>query len=106
MKIEDAETREALQQRYLTLTRETLPSRARAEGWIVHFDHCFMRILLDHLFEDEWYGHLSRKQVAYKQLSIKQLQAAIHMGEAILKRGNGYLRELNCQSLRWRGKVP
>ncbi len=104
MKIENAEAREPLQQRYLTLTREALPSRARAEGWVVHFDHCFMRILLDHLFEDEWYGHLSRKEAAYKQLSVEQLREAVDMGEEILARGDSYLRALNTQSLRWRGK--
>ncbi len=40
-----------LQARYLQLTREDLPAAALREGWPVRDDHCFMRIVLDHLFD-------------------------------------------------------
>ena len=43
----------------------------------VRFNHCFNRIILDWLFNDCWYNHLSKKQTAISQLSTEQLQAAI-----------------------------
>jgi hypothetical protein len=43
----------------------------------VKYNHCFNRIVLDWLFDDCWYNHLSRKQTAISQLNKKQLQAAI-----------------------------
>lgn len=97
------ETGEALRQRYLALTREELPKAAAAGNWVVRFDHCFMRILLDHLFGDAWPNHIA-KRPAYRQLSDEQLTTAIALGESILERGDGYLRALNRDSLRWRGK--
>ena len=100
------ETRlEPLRNRYIHLTKEQLPATAKAQGWSLRFDHCFMRVLLDHLFKDSWYNHLSRREAAYKQLSAEQLHQAIAMGEDLLERGEDYLRELNANSLRWRDKL-
>lgn len=94
-----------LQDRYLELTRGELPAAAARGYWCVRDDHCFMRILLDHLFQDCWYKHLDRRLKAYKQLNTDQLQQAITLGERILTEGNELLADLNAQSLAWRRRV-
>ena len=99
-----AENLEPLRQRYLELTKRHLPERAQTEGWTLKFDHCFMRVVLDHLFQDAWYNHLTRKGAAYKQLDEEQLQRAVALAEHILAEGDKVLWELNQQSLMWRGK--
>lgn len=91
-----------LQERYLELTRVLLPAEGRRRGWIVQHDHCFMRILLDHLFSGCWYDHLDRRLRAYKQLTNAQLTRAITLGERLLAEGEPLLLALNQQSLNWR----
>jgi hypothetical protein len=97
--------RYVLQDQYLELTRVTLPSVARANGWSVTEDHCFMRIVLDQLFDDCWYRHLDKRLVAYKQLSDDQLAVAIDLANSILDQGEVLLEIWNRQSLAWRGKL-
>jgi hypothetical protein len=94
-----------LQQRYLDLTRVELPALARDKKWPIRFDHCFMRIILDHVFQDCWYDHLDRRLVAYKQLNDRQLAEAVELGEAMLHADVDRVSELNTQSLIWRGKI-
>ena len=69
----------------------------------VRFNHCFARIVLDNLFEDCWYNQLSRKQPAYKQLNETQLKQAIAIAQSMINRPE-IARELNNNSLQWRGK--
>lgn len=87
--------------RYLQLVDRELPARGRAQRWVVHEDHCFARILLDHLFADAWYGHVDGRP-AYRHLSAQQLEQAVAMGERILAEGDELLRRLNEESLAWR----
>lgn len=48
---------------------EQLPKRARAsEGRPIHQDHCFARVILDTVFEDEWYDRVDGRP-ASRQLS-------------------------------------
>jgi hypothetical protein len=69
--------------RYRELVLDELPRRARAERWVVTADHCFGRIVLDHAVGGRWYDVLDRRRSpAFAQL-----------------------RELDAQSLRWRGKA-
>ena len=97
-------TDDALRKRYLHLTRERLPARAASEkGWPVRYDHCFMRIVLDHLFGGAWYDHV-RQRPAYRHLATEQLQRAIGLAEQIEREGAGLATEMNHQSLVWRGK--
>lgn len=96
--------RYVLQDKYIELTKVTLPAKARAGGWSLTEDHCFMRVILDQLFEGCWYDHLDRRLVAYKQLNERQLQIAIGLGEAILDQGESLLNVWNRQSLAWRNK--
>ena len=95
----------ALQDEYLRLTREVLPRRAREEGWVLRHDHCFMRVLLDHVFDDCWYRHLDRRQPAYRQLTEQQLAEAVDLAREILYTGDRLLKAMNDRSLRLRGKA-
>ncbi|MEL6343948.1 MAG: hypothetical protein AAFV53_12515 [Myxococcota bacterium] len=94
-------TEDTLRTRYLTLMRQDLPRRAAEENWVIRFDHCFMRVVLDNMFGGRWYEHISGRP-AYKHLSIEQLKEAIAAAEAILEQGPPLLNRLNAQSLAWR----
>ena len=94
-----------LRARYDELVHERLPETAQAgENWPVHLDHCFGRIVLDNLFGDEWYDHVDGRP-AYEQLSADELADAVEIAERMLDGGAGVTRELNRNSLRWRGKL-
>ena len=88
---------------YLHLTREVLPALARTAGrdWPVREDHCFQRIVLDTICGGTWYAHIDRP--AYKHLSPDQAKRAVALCQAIAA-GRADLRQLNRQSLIWRGK--
>jgi proline racemase len=97
--------RAALLSRYRELVLEELPRRARAERWVVTADHCFGRIVLDHAVGGRWYDVLDRRRSpAFAQLDDDQLRAAVGIAERIDADGDPLLRELDAQSLRWRGK--
>jgi hypothetical protein len=94
-----------LRDRYLELTNRTLPELAKQRSFPVKYNHCFQRIILDHLFGGCWYEVLDRKQgPAYKQLTIEQLQQAIAIAEMMIEQPDDYIRQLNQNSLQWRGK--
>ena len=90
---------------YFDLTRNVLPARARREGWVVTADHYFQRIVLDNVVGDAWRNQLTGKGAAYHQLSDEQLGRAIQLTAQIEQKGDALLRELNQNSLRWRGKL-
>lgn len=93
-----------LRQQYLALVNRQLPQRAKQGGMPVRFNHCFARIILDNLFQDCWYNHLSRKMPAYKQLNGEQLKEAISIANRMLIDTESAIA-LNNNSLRWRGKM-
>lgn len=95
-----------LQDRYLELTRHSLPAIARLKGWSLKEDHCFMRVILDQLFQDCWYNHLDRRLRAYKQLNEAQLRRAIYLGKIIESGDVVTLERWNRESLHWRKKNP
>jgi hypothetical protein len=96
---------EALRRRWLVLTRERLPARARAERWPLRLDHCFQRVLLDQVCGGRWYDHVSGRP-AYRHLDGARLAAAVALGERLEREGEPLLRRLDEDSLRWRGKAP
>ena len=91
-----------LQERYLKLTRHVLPAIARMKGWALNEDHCFMRVILDQLFQDCWYNHLDRRLTAYKQLNDQQLLRAISLATVVERGDFDTLDQWNRESLRWR----
>ncbi|WP_375280161.1 hypothetical protein [Pseudooctadecabacter sp.] len=89
--------------RYLALTRQTLPDIARSRDWPVVNDHCFQRIILDHIAGGVWYDHIAKP--AYKNLTEDQARRATALAEDILA-GTVDLWALDAQSLTFRGKTP
>ncbi len=99
--------RDQLLGRYRALVLEELPRRARAGRWVVTADHCFGRIVLDHAVGGRWYDVLDRRRgPAFQQLDDAQLAGAVALAERIAAEGDPLLRELDAQSLAWRGKRP
>jgi len=93
----------SLRAQYLKLINEQLPAQAKQKKLPVRFNHCFARIVLDNLFQDCWYSHLSRKQPAYKQLNEQQLEEAIALAQSMTEDSEAAFL-LNGKSLQWRGK--
>ncbi len=96
----------ALLDEYRRLVRVELPAAARAGHWVLKFDHCFARVILDGVFGGCWYAHLERGRgrSAESQLGTGQLAAALRLGRGMLAGGDAEVRRLNAQSLAWRGK--
>ncbi|MFB6125757.1 MAG: hypothetical protein ABEJ79_00435 [Halolamina sp.] len=93
----------ALRAAYRQRVTEQLPQRARESGeWPVCHDHCFGRIVLDNLFEDEWYDHVDGRP-AYEHLTEAELRRAVDIADRMLEEGRPAVATLNERSLRWRG---
>ncbi|EGQ43548.1 MAG: hypothetical protein J07AB43_15390 [Candidatus Nanosalina sp. J07AB43] len=92
---------------YLNATAEVLPQLAAENSWVIRFDHCFQRVVLDNVFDDVWYNHLdkSSSKPAYKQLSHDQLVSALNLCREMEKMGSKKVEELNRKSLKFRGKL-
>ena len=88
---------------YMHLTKEVLPAIARSDrtDWPVREDHCFQRIVLDHVCGGVWYEYLGRP--AYMHLTKDQAERAVELCHDIAG-GHADLQQLNQQSLIWRGK--
>lgn len=100
-------SRAELLARYRALVLGELPQRARAGHWVVCEDHCFGRIVLDHAVGERWYDVLDRRRSpAFAQLDDDQLATAVALAERVLAEGDPLLRELDAQSLAWRGTRP
>ena len=89
---------------YIYLTKEVLPSIARSgeRHWPVREDHCFQRIVLDTICSGVWYEQLARP--AYKHLTNDQALRAVKLCQDIVEERVD-LKQLNQQSLIWRGKL-
>ncbi len=96
---------EALRARWLALTRERLPVRARAQGWPRWLDPCFQRVLLDQVCGGRWSDHVTGRP-AHRHLGAPRLEAAVALAERLEREGEPLLRRLDEDSLRWRGKRP
>ena len=99
----EKEEKDTLIATYMHLTKEALPSLAKNDrrDWPVSADHCFQRIVLDHVCVGVWYEHLDRP--AYKHLTNDQVKRAVELCQNIAD-GQADLKQLNQQSLIWRGK--
>ncbi|MEO0357363.1 MAG: hypothetical protein AAF386_03525 [Pseudomonadota bacterium] len=83
---------------YQTLTKQTLPNAA-TPSWPVSHDHCFQRIVLDHICGGVWYDHMARP--AYVHMTKDQVRLAVALCHSILD-GSVDLHALNAQSIAWR----
>jgi len=92
---------------YERLTKEVLPRLAAERRFPIRFDHCFQRVALDAAFGGCWYAHLDRKRgPAIKQIGAAPLARAVAAARRMADEGVEAVRELDAQSLRWRGKQP
>jgi hypothetical protein len=90
-------------QEYLFLTNEVLPDLGLENGWPVHENHCFQRILLDHLFQDCWYRHIQKGPTpAYRQLNLRQLGHLLRSTHQMCWMTRAEVVQQNQQSLHWR----
>ena len=89
---------------YIYFTKAVFPALARSgrRNWPVFEDHCFQRIVLDHVCGGVWYEYLDRP--AYKHLNYEQAKHAVGLCQRIVE-DSVDLRELNQKSLLWRGKL-
>ncbi|PBP25675.1 putative E3 ubiquitin-protein ligase RING-2 [Diplocarpon rosae] len=97
-----------LQEAWKQMYQRSLPSAAKSKSpaqpkWPVQLDHCFARIILDHVvgIETPWTEKI--KSPAYKNMSREQLVASIALGHQILK-GEADLMKLDAESLSVRRK--
>lgn len=91
-----------LRAEYDRKVHDLLPAQAQSsEGWPIHADHCFARVVLDNLFQDVWYDHVNGRP-AYKHLSQDELQRAIDIADRMLAGGKPVVTALNENSLQWR----
>ena len=99
----EKEEKDTLIATYMHLTKEVLPSLARSDrtDWPVSEDHCFQRIVLDTICSGVWHEHLDRP--AYKHLTNDQAKRAVELCQNIAD-GQADLKQLDQQSLIWRGK--
>jgi hypothetical protein len=82
-----------------------LPEQAQnSDGWPIHLDHCFGRVVLDNLFENEWYGYVDGRP-ADENRSPEELREAIAIADRMLEEEQPVVTELNENSLRWRDKT-
>jgi hypothetical protein len=96
--------KENLKHHLLTLANETFPEVARRQGYPIVFNHCFLRVVYDNLFEEKWQRVLGTKKPAIHQLSETQLRRAIEIGDAVIA-DRRTCEIMNRRSLEWRGKV-
>ena len=95
---------------YTRLTKEALPALARERRWPIRFDHCFQRVVLDHAFGRCWYEALNRKRgPAIQQIATDALERAVACARRLAADDTAdaaVVRQLDNQSLLWRGKKP
>lgn len=99
------EHRQLMERHYLLLTQEHLPAQAKRAQWPITEGHCFQRVVMDALFQDCWYNHLSRAKPAYRQLNNLQLGAALLLLHRMGQQGRPLVAFLNVSSLTFRKKT-
>lgn len=102
-------TTKELQERWRYIYQDHLPALAKAKdsvqkAWPVRLDHCFARIVLDNAIGKDRPWTEVLKQPAIRNMNTEQITDAIELAEQIAT-GEADLRELNNQSLQFRGKT-
>ncbi|NRB63904.1 MAG: hypothetical protein HRU40_12915 [Saprospiraceae bacterium] len=92
---------------YLQRTNVDLPIQSKKHNWPIHENHCFQRILLDHLFLAPWYTILKKNQnPAYQQLNIMQLSKLLMLTQKMQCMNKKDITALNQVSIKWRKRNP
>ena len=94
---------EDLRAELMDLANRQFPAAARAWNYPIRLNHCFLRVVYDHLFEKKWQEALDGKKPAYRQLDETQLRRAIAIGHEVMA-DRERCEIMNERSLRWRGK--
>lgn len=76
-------------EQYQLYVNSLLPSLPKKQGYPVHFNHCWARILLDVYFRDWWKYHL--ESPAYRNLTETQAKQICQMASLIP--GNPHLAQ-------------
>ena len=95
---------DAKKDRLRQLANQEFPAAAKAGRYPIVLNHCFLRVVYDHIFEDKWQRKLTNGKPAIHQLSERQLDRAITVGEAMTK-DKALTEQLNRASLEYRGKA-
>lgn len=85
------------------MANEEFPQAARSGDYPVRFNHCFLRIVYDNLFDAPWREILPKGRPAVEQLDRHQLRRAIEIGRDVID-DPAACRRLNARSLALRGK--
>ena len=91
-------------ERLRQLANVEFPAAAKAGKYPIVFNHCFLRVVYDDVFQDKWQHKLKKGKPAIHQLTEAQLDRAIATGEAMIK-DKDLTVKLNQASLEWRGKA-
>ena len=73
-----------LKSQLLHMANVEFPKVAKEEGYPIYFNHCFLRVVYDTLFEAKWQNVFKPKGSAIHALSNEQLTKAVAIGEKIL----------------------
>ena len=95
---------EALREALRHQANVEFPAAARAGGYPIRFNHCFLRVVYDNLFGAQWQTVLPKGKPAIRQLTAAQLERALEIGQAVIGDKETCMR-LNRKSLDWRGKT-
>ncbi|NJC25116.1 hypothetical protein [Neolewinella antarctica] len=97
-------TTDEKKERLRQLANVDFPAAAKAGRFPIVLNHCFLRVVYDHVAQDMWKNVLTGKGPAIHQLSGEQLDLAIATGEAMLT-DRELTSKLNQESLAFRGKL-
>jgi len=98
-------SRMSLELRFDQLVYKTLPRLAKEQGWVIKFDHCFMRVLYDNAFGDSWYNCLPKhSDRVLRRIPTAILMEAVRLGDELVLYNGVDLDRMNEQSLIWRRK--
>ena len=96
-------TTEALRDALRHQANVEFPAAAKAGHYPIRLNHCFLRVVYDNLFGQQWQEVLAKSKPAIRQLSDEQLTAALAIGERVIADRDTCIA-LNRKSLDWRGK--
>lgn len=96
LRLNTPSARSQLLEQWRLLMNERLPSMAKAHGWPISQNHCFMRVCLDTSFGVPWHDVVKRP--ASRHMTDDQLRKALMVAEQIVETPS-LLVQLNHSSI-------